>query len=72
MRTDDAKLFPPDAYCIKDESSGSNAPDLETLIVPLGFRRHGHTPVPPGSLIVLCAVGLRSVYCTKPISGNHV
>ena len=53
----------PMTHCIKDKSSGSNAPDLETLIVLLGFRCQGQTLVPPGSLIVLCAVGLRLVYC---------
>jgi len=59
MRLDDAKLFPPDSYNIKDESSGSNAPDFETLVVPLGYTEHGPGAVPPKEMITMSAILLR-------------
>ncbi|KAF8581790.1 GMC oxidoreductase [Ramaria rubella] len=59
VRSDDERLFPPDKYNIKDESSGSNAPDLEAFVVPLGFTEHGHGPVPPVSMVSMGAVLLR-------------
>jgi choline dehydrogenase len=61
VRLDDEKLFPPDGYEIQDETSGPDAPDLETIIIPLGFTQHGHGPVPSGSTITIMAVLLRLV-----------
>jgi hypothetical protein len=61
VRTDDEKLFPPDKYQIKDESSSSTAPDIEAIIVPIGYTEHGFGYVPPGSLVTMCAVLLRYV-----------
>ena len=59
VRSDDEKLFPADSYKIKDESSGPNAPDIEVINVPLGYTEHGSGPIPPGSLVTMCAVILR-------------
>lgn len=59
MRSDDTKLFGPDKYQVKDETSGPGAPDIEVLVVPIGFVEHAtvhkiHTPS-----MTLAAVGLR-------------
>ncbi|KAF8516688.1 alcohol oxidase [Hysterangium stoloniferum] len=59
VRSDDKKLFPPDKYKVKDETSGPNAPDLELFFVPVGYTEHGCGPVPPGDLGTLGAVLLR-------------
>ena len=36
-RSDDMRLVPPDSYEIKDETSGTNAPDIESLVIPFGY-----------------------------------
>ncbi|KAF8481381.1 alcohol oxidase [Gautieria morchelliformis] len=59
VRTDDAKLFPPDSYQIKDESSSLTAPDIEVVMVPMGYTEHGFGYTPPGSLVTMGAVLLR-------------
>ena len=62
MRTTDPKMFPRDSYHVVDKASGPNAPDLETILLPLDYSSHGHSPGPPRSVVTLLAIALRRVF----------
>ncbi|GJJ09788.1 hypothetical protein Clacol_004012 [Clathrus columnatus] len=62
VRCDDSQLFEPDNYQIQDETSGSDAPDLEILMLPIGFAGIGLTGLCgniPYPSMTFGAVGLR-------------
>ncbi|KAF8484414.1 hypothetical protein JB92DRAFT_3131486 [Gautieria morchelliformis] len=59
MRTTDPKIFPQDSYHVVDNSSGPNAPDIETILLPLDYSNHGHPPSPPRSLVTPLVTLLR-------------
>ncbi|GJJ09787.1 hypothetical protein Clacol_004011 [Clathrus columnatus] len=59
VRADNTKLFEPDSYKIEDETSGSDAPDIETLMIPTGFVRHGLDRVVEHPSMTMTAIALR-------------
>ncbi|KAF8520744.1 GMC oxidoreductase [Hysterangium stoloniferum] len=59
-RSDDLSLTGPDSYRIDDESSGPEAPDLETIIIPFGYDIADRLiPSPAGCLVTISTVLLR-------------
>lgn len=57
MRSDDVRLVLPDSYQIKDETSGPDAPDLESFVVPLAYPIAKRLiPNPPGDLMTMGTV----------------
>ena len=59
MRSTDPKLFSKDSYEVVDETSGPDAPDLETILLPLDFSSIGDPAVSPQSIVTLLAILLR-------------
>jgi hypothetical protein len=50
-----------EADVIKDETSGPDAPDIELIYTPLGYREHTFGKAPKGDMVGVQAVLLRYV-----------
>ncbi|KAF8523221.1 alcohol oxidase [Gautieria morchelliformis] len=59
LRATDTRVFPTDSYEVVDGTSGPNAPDLETIFLPLDHSEHGHPPSPPRSVVNPTVILLR-------------
>ncbi|KAG8744815.1 hypothetical protein FRC12_014723, partial [Ceratobasidium sp. 428] len=60
IRSDDPKLFPGLSPLSPDSSSGPNAPDLELVAMPSGYKNHGKEFVANGDFMSIGAIPLRS------------
>ncbi|KAF8599117.1 GMC oxidoreductase [Ceratobasidium sp. AG-I] len=67
FRSDDKKLFGPDAGKLEDTTSGSGAPDLELVCANLAFCEHGFRAPPAGEMAFTIAPVL-----LRPQSTGHV
>ncbi|KAG8740533.1 hypothetical protein FRC10_004183 [Ceratobasidium sp. 414] len=58
VRSDDPKLFPGLPPLNPDSSSGPNAPDLELVVMPSGYKNHGKEFVANGDFMSIGAIPL--------------
>ncbi|QRW12055.1 GMC oxidoreductase [Ceratobasidium sp. AG-Ba] len=59
IRSDDPTLFPSLPPIALDSSSGPNAPDLELVAMPSGYKNHGKEFVANGDFMSIGAIPLR-------------